>query len=137
MTGGAKGKPWQSGDELSAERLERLREDVERSAGIPSGTGMDGISFSGGTAAAIRPAPEFWIRLTGGGTGGKYAWTETIAIEDGNWINGPKTGTVSEDPAVEINGTAGLATDGTTRALAWRLPGSSRLIFQLGACNAV
>lgn len=124
---------WQSGDPLTADRLNRHAEDVRRAGGVPGGTGGDGFATSAGVSYGARPPGEFWIALGAEGAAGAYAWTEQVPDDEGTWIDGARSGTAAEDPAVELNATTGLIPG--TRALARRPPGSRRLIFQAGACD--
>lgn len=126
---------WEPGDELTAERLNRHLERLRKAEGVPGGAGGAGFAFSGGTGYARTRPHEFWIRLTVVGSAGTYAWREIVPdpATPGGWIDGPRSGTVADDPATEVNGTATLTVG--TRAFAWRLPGSRRLNFQMGLCS--
>lgn len=126
---------WSSGDPLSADRLNRIRDVGVSGAGTPGGTGGDGFSFSGGGGYAQRSPQEFWLKLTGGGTSGAYAWVEQVADGSGTWVDGTRTGTAADGPAVEASGNDTLPVDGSARVFARRLPGSLRLTFQMGLCG--
>jgi hypothetical protein len=125
------------GQPLAADDLNRLRDELGRAGGVPAGEGGVGFATSGGTGYARVEPWAFWIKLTGGGTDGLYDWVEQVPDADGEWVDGPREGTVADDsPAEELNGNIGLTAGGRTpRAFARRHPGSRRLAFQLGLCS--
>lgn len=75
----------------------------------------------------------FPIKLTSGGTGGKYAWTEQVPAASGTWTAGPRSGTTSADPAYETNGNTTIAAN-TIILRAYRARETGELRFERGTC---
>jgi hypothetical protein len=94
--------------------------------------GASASSF--GHAATRIERQEFWILLTGGGSGGAYSWSEQVPDGGGTWVAGGRSGTASEDPAREVNGNSSLAADSSLRAWA-RRDHDGVLRFELGVCS--
>ena len=112
-------------------RFVRAIEDMD--AGT-SGPGAFETSGPGGRSISPVRRQEYWIKLTGGGPDGEYAWTEQVPAPAGGWEDSPLSGTAADDPAIEAGGNAGLATDGTVRVWA-RRDTLGRLVFQRGSCS--
>lgn len=82
-----------------------------------------GIDFGGGftvsgRAVGIARKAERWIKLTsvaGSGASATYAWTEQVRPA-GAWVDGPRTGTTTLNPAIRENGTNTLSLPMIARA---------------------
>lgn len=79
-----------------------------------------------------------WIRLTGGGTGGLYAWERVVGVTGGTWDvhpsgegGGPGA---DDDPAFETNLNPLVPLDPQPVVEAWRDPDSNGLFFRWGSC---
>jgi hypothetical protein len=121
------------GEILTADHLAHAMGLGERTPPRESGQGY-GVSGSFGQSGVAVPRQEFWILLTGGGTGGAYSWSEQVPDSGGSWVAGGRSGTSSDDPAREVNGNDALATGSTLRAWA-RRDHDGVLRFELGTCS--
>lgn len=100
-----------------------------------AGTGSAGRPAGSAQVVAHDPMRPFVVKLTAkdAGAGSHFSWTEQIATAGGTWADGPRSGTYSADPLVELNGNAGITLGGTIRARAWR-DDAGTLRFQRGTC---
>lgn len=74
----------------------------------------------------------FWIKLTGAPSGSAHPWTEQLPDTGGTWVSGYDTGSTTDDPAYEVNGST---TDlSNLIALAWRDPTSGEVRFMYSVC---
>jgi hypothetical protein len=130
------GVDFRAGQVLSATALAVLRNELQRLGRIsivaPLLLGDDpaGLRFAVGL-------PEVWqVKLTSGGTGGKYAWTRQIGNTAGTWASHPsgRTGTTAADPAYEMNGNTAVNLSPNPVVRAWRDPISRALVFESGSC---
>ncbi|WP_422928575.1 hypothetical protein [Singulisphaera sp. PoT] len=89
----------------------------------------------GGMFASTSTTKWMWIKLTSGGTGGAYAWTEQYPDSGGAWVDGTDSGTASSDPAYESNGndSVDLTTPPVVRARREEM--SNALVFTSGVCS--
>jgi hypothetical protein len=55
---------------------------------------------------------EFYARITGAPAGASYPWHQVLPGSGGTWTDGPRSGTTTTRPIVEING---VTTVGTVR----------------------
>jgi hypothetical protein len=100
-----------------------------------AGSGLTQAPHPDGTAVRLNALRPFYITLTGGGAGGKYAWTEAIPIDPAadSWRAGHASGTTATDPAIEANLNAGI-TGLPRRVIARRDAASNELIFWTSNC---
>lgn len=92
-----------------------------------------GIDFGGGftvsgKAVGIARKAERWIKLTavaGSGASATYAWTEQVRPA-GAWVDGARSGTTTDNPAIRANGTGTLTLP--TIARAWQEVGEMHFI---------
>jgi hypothetical protein len=121
---------------LSAAALQDLHDEVERLGRIAGIAPVQVEQSAGGIAVRIAQPWAGWIKLTGGGAAGKYAWTAQVAVAGGGWANLPGTlnGTATLDPAVEQNANTAVVLTPAPVVWAWRDPLSATLFFQAGSC---
>lgn len=119
---------------LAAEHLNVLVDLANRMMGAePSGA----VERVAGGGLYVEPCREFAaIRLTGGGTDGKYAWTRVFPISTSPWweeVN--DSGTAVDEPAIEINATDDIDTTAPGPVVwAWREPGTRGWLFSGRTC---
>jgi hypothetical protein len=115
------------GDPITAEALNSLLDLADR-AGIDLAVGS-GLDRRGGAIVSTRRWEGF-VKLTSR-SGSSYAWTEAVRV-GGAWEDGVRSGTTTDDPALEVNAATSLSTF-PTRVRAWRLTDGT-LAFQVSAC---
>lgn len=77
--------------------------------------------------------PPTWVKITGGGTGGKYSGTEQIPTSSGGWADGPRAWDTTTNLLVEANGSTTVPTGTSRRVLAFK--GKYFWYFQYGPCT--
>ncbi len=118
---------------LGATALRVIVEELRRCLNLTGTAPINVNANSEGFNVAIDMRSGIWIKLTGGGTGGKYAWTRIDPDTAGAWVDNTfETGTTTSDPAYEANGNTGVPTSPPSRARAWRDPLTNELRFQWG-----
>ena len=125
------------GDRLTHVEMNAILAELRRQGKFASsGTVLVSDDQSGYAFSANLPADGFWIKLTSGGTGGKYAWTKVLPDGSGGWTTAPgnRSGTTSTDPAYEQNGNASITLTPNPVVRAWRDPAKNTVQFQRGAC---
>jgi len=127
---------FRAGQVLTVRAMNALLTEVERLGKINASPPLSCVDSQGGLAFALDQREIWWIQLTSGGTGGKYAWTRKIADTSGTWSAHPdgRTGTTSADPAYEINANATVDISTTPIVPAWRDPATNDLRFLAGSC---
>lgn len=126
---------FKAGQRLKAASLAALVDEVRRLSKLTATSPLAVSDDPSGFNVSIDVRGGFWIRLTGGGAGGKYAWTRILAAPGGTWTNyAPETGTVAVDPAYEEALRTTVPIDGTARARAWRDEQTHEVRFQYGKC---
>lgn len=125
------------GEPLPARELNAIREEIARLGRISFVPPIGGSSDGAGIAIWSDSLWQGWIKLTGGGTGGKYAWTAQTAVAGGGWTDTPGnlSGSATTDPALEVNGNASVPLSPAPVVWAWRVPESDDLVFQSAACS--
>jgi hypothetical protein len=127
---------FRAGQILSAAAMTAIAGELARQGKIV-GTAPIQVSIGDAGIEITADLPEeFWIKLTSGGTSGKYAWKRVVGVEDGTWEDSPDgdTGTTSDDPAVEENQRTDVPLSPEPVVLAHRDPFSGVLFFQSGVC---
>jgi len=130
-------EPFHPGQRLTFRELDAIRVEVERLGRIAFVPPMGGTSEGGGIVLWYDAPWAGWIKLTGGGTGGKYAWTAQTATTGGTWTNadGNLSGTATVDPAYEANLNASVPLSPAPVVWAWRVRETGELKFLSGACT--
>lgn len=130
------GPEFRAGQVLSAGALNELMTEGMRLGRITVVSPMTLVDDPSGLHFAVNLPEVMAIKLTSGGTAGKYAWTRQMAAAGGAWAAHPsgRTGTTAADPAYELNGntTVNLSPNPVVRA--WRDPVSNAVLFQSGSC---
>lgn len=129
-------RDYSPGERLTASELNALRAEVARLGRISFVPPLGGAIEQGGVAIWYDAPWAGWVKLTSGGTGGKYAWTAQVETSGGTWANAPGNlnGTTSVDPAYEVNATTTVPLSPNPVVWAWRDAGSGKLLFQMGSC---
>jgi hypothetical protein len=117
------------GRRLAAADLNDVAEAVRRLARITVGAGLSLEDGPTGPHIALTVGQPMWVKI-GSGSGASYAWTEQIRSA-GAWINGPRSGTTSADPAIE---SSGLATVPTNTIVLARRNVSGEILFESSSC---
>jgi hypothetical protein len=128
---------FQPGQRLSAKALNALVEEVRRLGQITTAPPLGHESNGGGVALWADLPARIWIKLTSGGTGGKYAWTRQKPVAGGTWAAYPgpgQSGTTGTDPAYEVNSNTTVDLSPNPVVRAWREPVTGQLLFQAGSC---
>ena len=127
---------FQAGRVLSAKKLNEFFAELERLGKVAAQAPLTVADDASGLNFAVGLPERWYLKLTSGGTGGKYAWTRQIAATGGTWAAHPggRTGTTTTDPAYESNLNASVNLSPNPVVLAWRDPVSLALIFQAGTC---
>lgn len=129
---------YQVGDTLTAKDLNTITAELRRQGKWAGQQGLVNVSEDQGGFRFDANCPDdgVWIKLTSGGTGGKYAWTKVSPDGSGGWNDaaGSVTGTTTSDPAIEQNGNTTITFTPNPVVRAWRDPASGTLQFQRGAC---
>lgn len=76
--------------------------------------------------------PGFWVKITGAPSSTAHPWEEVFPTTGGSWMVGTRSGTTSDDPAYEINGSTATLTNKYARA--WRDPVTYEIRFHYSAC---
>lgn len=74
----------------------------------------------------------FWAKITGAPTSGKHPWQQVVGQSGGTWANGAASGTTSDDPAYEVNGSTATLTN--KYVWMWREPASGEMRFIYSTC---
>lgn len=122
---------------LSASLLNELRREVERLGKISTAPPLGHADGGAGLAFWADLPLKFWIKLTGGGTSGKYDWTRQQPGAGGTWSDYPGTGqsgTASDDPAIETSSNATISLSPEPIVLAWRDAVTNELLFEGPSC---
>jgi hypothetical protein len=110
---------------IKADTLNQPIAQVEVLGNISFNAPIDATRSASGVNVRLALAGELDARITGGGTGGKYAWRGVAADADnpGTWIDldADTSGTTSADPLFERNGNTTLPVG--TRVLMTRRQG--------------
>jgi hypothetical protein len=125
------------GDPLSAKWLNAIFREVGRLGNIKVVAPLYIHRGDGGIVLGINLWLPIWIQITAAGTAGnagKYSWKRVIPVSGGTWEDAPdgKTGTITDDPAIESGANAAVVINRIVRA--WRDPVSESLLFQAGTC---
>jgi len=127
---------FQAGQRLSADDLTSMVQEISRTGSWASGAPLAIGSGPGGFFAADSSGVKWmWIKLTGGGTSGKYAWTEQLPDDSGAWADGQDSGTTSDDPAYESNGNEDVELSPAPIVRAKREPLTNTVVFTSGICS--
>ena len=99
------------GGKISAENLKNIYNEVRRGNNftVEGATLHDGV---GGSQLNVEQKKEFWGRITGDGTGGRYSWEQVEPNADGTgWITSESqfTGSSTYNPAIEAGLSASVA----------------------------
>lgn len=119
------------GDELTA----RWLNDAKNSRELPwhdAASGLESSDAGGLPAIRARPKLEIWAKVTGAPTGAKYPWTQQLDTPSGGWVDGPRSGTASANPLVEVNGNTAITTGKIVRA--WKDSRGFCWKFVYGSC---
>lgn len=129
------GQPIEEGQQITAEWLNALLTLWQGNRIItPRDASLTSQPDPLGTLLMLDLDAMLVIKITGGGTGGKYAWTEQVETSGGGWADTSPavTGTTSDDPAYEINGVASVAVGSVVPA--WRTISQGDLRFLSSTC---
>lgn len=126
---------FQPGERLTAAELNAIRRELQRLGTISFVPPIAGLSDGSGVGIWYTGSPDRYVKLTSGGTGGKYAWTLQVEVAGGGWANDPggQSGTTSVDPAWEINSNTTVVLSPAPVVPAWR-DASGVLRFIAGSC---
>lgn len=126
-----------AGQVLGAKVLNGFFAELERLGKVTAQSPLTLADDASGMRIGVDLGERWWVKLTGGGTGGKYAWTRQQPVAGGTWEDhaGGRTGTAADDPAVETTGKDDVATGDTAIFPAWRDPVSLALLFTAGTCS--
>jgi hypothetical protein len=95
---------WPTAEHVNAPNAELDRQRLFGGSGVLVGESPTG------TVLSTKPkAPEFWAKITSGGSGAKYAWVEQVPQAGGTWADGSYSGSVADDPAYETTGNTSVA----------------------------
>lgn len=131
--------PFQPG-KLTLEQMQLLRTLANKVNKLVSGNiQVDQQEHNIGLTLPKIPRARFVIRLDSKGTGadaGKYAWTAVSASDSAPfWEILDASGTIADDPALELNLNDGIDLTSPVYVPAWREPGTDEVRFQLGSCS--
>lgn len=131
-----KADQFRPGQVLGARVLTNFFTELERLGRIHATAPITFADETTGLNFGLGGSEIWWIKLTSGGTGGKYAWTRQQGVVGGTWEDhaGGEAGTTADDPAVESTGKTDVATGTTAVHKAWRDPISRTLFFTAGTC---
>ena len=87
----------------------------------------------GGAISLNSQGAGMWIRLTSA-SGPAFAWTRVFPAAGGGWDDDTLSGTIADDPAVELNGNTAVGTLPLV-VRAWRAPTNGQVYYQAGACS--
>jgi hypothetical protein len=128
---------FRAGQILSAAAMTAIAVELARQGNI-TGTAPVHVSIGDSGVEITADLPEeFWIRITGGGTSGKYDWTRVVGETGGTWVDHPtgESGTAAgDDPAVEANARTDVPYALSPVVPARRDPFSNVLFFMSGKC---
>jgi hypothetical protein len=126
---------FKGGDVLRARSLIELVDEVKRLGKLTGTSPVHVADDPSGLNVSIDGRAGFWIKITGGGTGGKYAWSRLNATTAGTWsVDTFVSGTTTVDPAYEAGLRTTVPITGTAIVRAWREAGTNELRFLWGAC---
>lgn len=122
------------GDAVTAAIINSASEALEQQRILP-GAGVKVADTGQGVAISVDGIVGFWAKVGAVSTSGAapaYAWTEQITQDGGTWVDGPRAGTTTDNPARESTANATVAS-GT---IAWfrQAPGSEQLVFTASKC---
>lgn len=120
---------------LTAAQLNLL---VDVASQLLESTPSGAVERVAGGGLYVEPCREFAaIRLTSGGTDGKYAWTRVYPISASPWWEEvADSGTAADEPAIEINTTTDIDTTAPGPVVwAWREPGTKGWLFSGRTCG--
>lgn len=131
-----RGKEFHARERLGAGDLSAFFAELQRLGQVSVRAPMQLADDATGLRFGVDLPERIWIKLTSGGTGGKYAWTRQVAASGGTWAAHPsgQTGTTSADPAYETNANASVTLSPNPVVRAWRDPNSRALLFLAGSC---
>lgn len=133
--GGGKDFPRQEpGKAIAARTLNRPIAAAEALTRATPAPGIASQIVAGVPCDRALLAREVQARITGGGSGGKYAWQGVWGYA-GHYTDLPSriSGTVAVDPAYELNGNSTIAA-GKIVTLE-REPYTGKWVFQFGVCT--
>jgi hypothetical protein len=126
-------REFRAGQVLTARDLNEIKAELKRLAKVTAVPPLNVSSGAGGFRMDLELRVPFAIKVTSGGTGGKYAWTAQVPTATGTWAAGTGSGTTSVDPAYEVNVNTTVAAN-TIILRAWRDPATNVLFFERGSC---
>ncbi len=122
------------GSPIKASVWEEIRRIAVRFSKFSVSYPLELVNTKGGMSLRMRDrSEEIWIKITSGGTSGKYAWTQQLPAADGTWTDGETTGTTTTLPAIEVNGNTSVPTN--TRVLARMDPDRTTYRFVYSKCS--
>lgn len=98
------------GQVLGAVEMNDIKAEIRRLGKVSAEAPLYVQDNASGFRFDLDQRGTFPIKLTSGGTGGKYAWTGQDFAAGGTWANNASSGTTSVDPAYEVNGNASITT---------------------------
>lgn len=124
------------GEPLPAREMNAIRAELRRLGQISFVPPIGGSSDGAGIAIWYTSLWSGWVKITGGGTGGKYSWKAQIATAGGTWADAPGnlSGTTTVDPLYEANLNASVPLSPAPIVWASRIPETGILTFQSGSC---
>jgi hypothetical protein len=133
---GIQPQPFRAGQRLKAADLQWLLDEIVRLGKMSATPPLFVDSGPSGVDYRLAIPQRYDIKLTGGGTGGKYAWTRQVPTATGTWTadSSGEVGTTTVDPAYEYNLNTTVNLSPNPVVSAWREPGSNVLWFEGGSC---
>lgn len=128
---------FRAGEPLPARELNAIREEVARLGRISFVPPLGGSSDGAGVTIWHSNLWSGWVKITGGGTGGKYSWKAQVATTGGTWADlpGNLNGSTTVDPLYEANLNASVPLSPAPIVWASRIPETGILTFQSGSCS--
>jgi hypothetical protein len=125
---------FQAGQVLSAGSLNAIKAELARLGKLTAAPPLFVSADAAGVYFEFDDGSDaFPIKVTSGGTGGKYAWTEQVPAASGTWTAGTRSGTTTSDPAWEVNMNTAVPAN-TIILHAYRVPETGDVRFERGAC---
>lgn len=119
------------GKAIKAELLNSLAEATERNAALGVAAPASMTTVAGVPRIQPPDSGRITVRIVARGSGAFYSWQEIYPTSGGNYADGLRSGTTTQDNALELNGNT--AVDAGTRTEIWLVNG--QWVFQVGACN--
>lgn len=118
------------GQPIRAAMVNQTLDEVQRQGKVSFGGGVSGTSGPNGTIFSVDGPDWLFIKITAINGSNQATWTEQVR-SGGAWVDGPRSGSPSSDPAYEVNGSSPSL---PRIVVAKRAPESGELIYQSGPC---